>query len=265
MKFDSDTVIFSITNGKEGYPEMAAVWASFLDKLNINNYIIYCLDKESFAYLNERGIGCELVRKDPKIKYKLFEEKEARFNERFGLIAAYKLMIAKDLLKQGKNIIFADTDALFCHNPIPLINRLLTQHDCLLSTDAPSHAHPKKIRDQMGFTLCSGFFVFKASPKAVNFISGLQEYLSHYSDLQARLNFYLWAYLTPRSERGCAYSFLGRGLSIKLLPQEVVRRTRDAETDSCIVHCTGRPKGVIPRASEIYKKLYGTTKGFPRK
>ena len=257
MNLDSDTVIFSITNGKEGYPEMAAVWAKFLDKLNINNYIIYCLDKESFDHLNERGIRCEIVRKKPQIKYKNFEGRELRDNERYGLVASYKLMIAKDLLKQGKNIIFADTDALFCRNPIPLINRLLTQHDCLISTVTHPMAYPEKIRKQIGFTLCSGFFVLKASPRAVNFLSGLQEHLSHYSDLQARLNFYLWDYLSPRSERGCDYSFLGRGLSIKLLPQEIVRRTGKPEIDNYIIHCTGRPHKTIPRAAEIYKKLYG--------
>jgi len=257
MSLGENTVIFSVTNGKGRYPEMAVLWAKFLDKLKITNYIVYCLDKESFDYLNESGVRCEIVRKKPQIKYKNFEGRELMDNERYGLVAAYKLMIAKDLLKQGKNIIFADTDALFCRNPLPLINRLLTQHDCLISTVTHGMAYPEEIRDQLGFTMCSGFFVLKASQKSVDFISDLQEILPTYSDLQAGINHYLLSYLTHRDEGGCAYSFLANGLSIKLLPQKVVRRTVKPETDNYIFHCMGHPGKVIPGANKIYKKLYG--------
>jgi hypothetical protein len=259
MSFGENTVIFSITNGNGRYPELAATWAKFLDELNISNYIIYCLDKKSFDYLNERGVRCELVRKKPQINYKPFglNRKGSRLNKRFGLIAAYKLMIAKGLLERGKNVIYADTDAFFCSDPFPLIQELLETHDCLLSTVTHKEAYPRKIRKKKGFTVCSGFFVLKASPQSVGFLSTLQGRLSNYSDLQWCINDYLSDYMAHRKKRGCAYSFLAGDLSVGLLPQKAVRRSRFPSIKSCVIHVTGPPKLTLYRASMLYKKLYG--------
>ena len=129
----ADTIIFSITDRRGKYPQLAALWAKFLEKLNINNYIIYCLDEESFDYLNAMGVRCKLYQKKPDIEFNKLEGRGAYFNKKYGYISVYKLMIAKELLEQGKNIICADTDALFCRNPLPLINRYLSKYDCLLS------------------------------------------------------------------------------------------------------------------------------------
>tara|TARA_R110000824_G_scaffold391700_1_gene589644 strand:- start:22 stop:888 length:867 start_codon:yes stop_codon:yes gene_type:complete len=255
MSFSENTVIYSVTNGNGRYPELAAAWARFLDRNNINNYIIYCIDKKSFDYLNERGVRCELVTKESQTKYKPFKAQKLKENERYGLIASHKLMIAKELLEQGKNAIYADTDAFFCRNPLPHIQELLETHDCLLSTVTHPSAYPRETRRKKGFTVCGGFFVLKASPHGINFINTMLDRLSNYSDEQCCINSYFSEYMTHRKKKGCAYSFLAGDLSVNLLTQAFVRRTHHPTTKNCVLHVTGPIGKSLRRASVVYRKL----------
>tara|TARA_R110000824_G_scaffold50368_3_gene140724 strand:- start:4063 stop:4869 length:807 start_codon:yes stop_codon:yes gene_type:complete len=268
MSIAENTVIFSVTNGKKDYPQVGALWSQFLDKLNISNYIVYCLDKESFNYLNEKGVKCQFVKKKPQIEDRYLGEGAAGLDKRFGLIGAYKCMIAKDLLKQGKNIVFADTDAFFCRDPMPHISQLLDQYDCLLSTAVLGCSHPQETLKEIGFTACSGFFALKAGKRSIDFISGMESRLTEYGDLQRAINFYLLPYIQqlglPLSERREA-AFRIEDLHIKLLPQSLVRRAGRVARDKkwnldvshvppCVFHVMWRchEKGV-----DLYKKLYG--------
>ena len=274
MSLGENTVIFSVTNGKNRYPELAVLWAKFLDKLNINNYIIYCIDKESFDYLNEQGVRCQLVKKKPQIEDKPFSgavlglDKNDAFRNatsKFGLIGAYKFMIAKDLLKQGKDVVYSDTDAFFCRDPVPHLRDLLGQYDCLLSTAVLGVSHPQKILKQIGFTACSGFLALKAGKGSIDFISDMESRLSEYGDLQRAINFYLLPYIQklrlPLEERRDS-AFRVEGFHIKMLPQSFVRRERVVKDDisplyPCVFHCLGATPRCLERGAELYKKLYG--------
>lgn len=122
--------------------------------IDIDNFIIACLDEDSYKSLILEGYkGAFLY-----MKQNLKEYQNWTFNENSGFrnIVRHKWKIINEVHQKFPNLIWVDTDIVFKENPI----EILTGHEeVLFQSDSP------------GSTLCTGFIVFNETKECRRLVS----------------------------------------------------------------------------------------------
>ena len=124
--------------------------------INMNDFYIACLDKNSYENLNQYSNAFMWINVD-LINTNLSDYQDWTFNVNSGFrnVVKYKWRIIQEIYRQHKELCWVDTDIVFKENPIDLVKE---QEEILFQSDRP------------GSTLCSGFMVFNSSSKCENLI-----------------------------------------------------------------------------------------------
>jgi hypothetical protein len=171
MNMDRDILVVSYASRKLKY--VALNWARHIEKLKIENYIVYSLDKETLEYLQNNNVNTQYT-KHWRIK-KVAPDGRGIFNwhQRFRMI--------RDLVSQGNNIVCSDLDAIWHKNPLEF-----TLNDADIVSSRESDGIPYDISDRMGFNLCLGWIFFRSTDATLSFMGRILE--SKRFDDQIRFN-----------------------------------------------------------------------------
>lgn len=207
-----NSIVYSYTNFD--YVEIAELWSKYIQRLKLN-YVIFCVDNESYEYLLNKRIKCELIKNLINSEYDFTD---------LGLIR-FKLMIK--LFENYKYVTYSDVDAFWFKNPLSELNK--NSYDLNLST-VIKRGYPKNIRKKLGATLCTGWMNLKSSCK--HFI---QDFIDNYYNFegndQGKFNNYLYNLIeTIKTEIYDHYFELNLekyNLKALGLSQNIVRRGSD--------------------------------------
>lgn len=224
------------------YREVALNWVKHVEKLGIENYEIVCTDELCHEYLKKRGVEASLWEtaassetrftiKD-KIKCGLRwvvkrtlggGRKSADKGNKYSLI--WKLIAARNFLRNGYDTLLSDTDALWLKDPI---QDLFYSHsnDVIASTVWASNAFPPKFREKYGYTLCTGWIGFKSNPKVIAYLDRVlaeAEKQKERSDQRA-FNHFLMSRNPTIRKSDLGNVFTADDVSILALRQELVKR-----------------------------------------
>ncbi len=104
---DNNVVVTFCNNG---FTDFALNWFLTIQKLNINNYIVFALDQPSFSFLKQQNINTFLVDKENK----LFTEESHNFGSvGFIAICNEKPWVVNQVLKAGFDVVWTDTDIVW--------------------------------------------------------------------------------------------------------------------------------------------------------
>jgi len=170
MNMAKDILVVSYASKK--LKRVALNWARHIEKLKIENYIVYSLDKETFEYLQNNNVNTQYT-KHWRIK-KVAPDGKGIFNwhQRFRMI--------RDLVSQGNNVICSDLDAIWHKNPLKFI---LNDADIVSSRE---DGIPPETVEKMGFCLCLGWIFFRSTDATLSFMGRILE--SKRFDDQIRFN-----------------------------------------------------------------------------
>ncbi len=175
------------------YREVTLNWVKHIERLGIENYEIVCTDELCHEYLKKRGIkvglfemptlrkrvslsrirrGLRQVVKQTFLSYVRrgrngWTGKSDAKGNKHSMI--WKLMAARNFLRNGYDTLLSDTDALWLKDPI---QDLFYSHsnDVIASTVWASNAFPPKFREKYGYTLCMGWIGFKSNLKVISYL-----------------------------------------------------------------------------------------------
>lgn len=122
--------------------------------IDMNDFIIACLDQDSYKSLILKGYKESFLYMDQDLK----EYQNWTFDKNSGFrnIVRHKWKIINEVHQKYPNLIWVDTDIVFKENPI----EILTGHEeVLFQSDAP------------GSTLCTGFIVFNETEECRQLVS----------------------------------------------------------------------------------------------
>jgi WD40 repeat protein len=126
-------------------------WYLTIQKLNINNYIVFALDQPSYTFLKQHNINTFLVDKENK----LFTEESHNFGSvGFIAICNEKPWVVNQVLKAGFHVVWTDTDIVWLKDPFPIFH----YHrgvDMQIQSDDDD--------------VCAGFFYAKSNAKTIDF------------------------------------------------------------------------------------------------
>ena len=143
-----------LTFASVGVVKVAIKWAELLKKLDIEHYVIVCMDDRSFATLRERGFNV------------------IRIDKCFKSLWVFRLHLIGFLLETGLTVTHSDVDAFWLRNPFEAINELVEQAE--LSKSPPdiyfsqASIFPKPILKKRGLVVCCGFFHVVPTPNSVD-------------------------------------------------------------------------------------------------
>ena len=163
------------------YSEVALNWASAMNRLSIENYVIFCFDDESCERLESAGINvCQgstlrIARSAnwwKKLQYKLglLTATELYTESDFSILWKTRFEIILELLRADLDIIHSDLDAVWLRNPLTSYLDPLKDYHIIGSIVEHEHAFPVEARQVFGFTICMGFVVFRAHPSTIKFL-----------------------------------------------------------------------------------------------
>jgi hypothetical protein len=117
-------------------------WLQGMRRIKIGNILIASLDQEVDAFLNREGIAYLGIHVEPRIN-----------------ILRTKTEVVYSLLEKGFDVLFSDADAIWLQDPFEYLNsKDRLKYKFLISQ---AHGHPRDILKQLGFVLCSGFYLVK--------------------------------------------------------------------------------------------------------
>lgn len=119
--------------------------------LNIDDFIIACIDKEAYKQMKEYS-GSYLAFEHDMTEYKNWSFDES---SDFRQIVKFKWKIIKDNYEKHNKLCFVDTDIVFLQNPL---THITDNKKILFQCDRP------------GSLICSGFMVFNNTSKAKKII-----------------------------------------------------------------------------------------------
>lgn len=163
---ENDLLIISYCNYL--YREIALNWVRALENLGVDNYLIFSIDEECHNFLKARGVNSRL-HLIPDLPQK---QAQGGMTRKMGV---ERFRIIGSLLKEGVNVVYSDLDAVWVKNPLKILENF-SEFDILSSTVRQTGAWPPLVAQKWGFTLCTGWFGFKASPSTVLFITELIDF-----------------------------------------------------------------------------------------
>ncbi|KHN34849.1 hypothetical protein glysoja_042161 [Glycine soja] len=111
------TVILTIAG--YSYKDMLMSWVCRLQKLSIENFIVYALDKETYQFSILQGIP---VFTDPIAPSNVSFD-DCHFGTKcFQRVTKVKSRIVLKILKLGYNVLLSDVDVYWFKNPVPLLH-----------------------------------------------------------------------------------------------------------------------------------------------
>ena len=102
---DEDKIIVSFVDHR--YLPIALNWVKFLDRLDVQNYVLVAMDTLAFEAFRARNINAAL----------LLPEDSAGNTHEFAWFS--RTLMVKSLLEHGLHVILSDVDAVWLKNPIP--------------------------------------------------------------------------------------------------------------------------------------------------
>jgi hypothetical protein len=230
-------VYVSLINSNSCYIDLARYWILSLKNTQIENYIIYCSDIESFNAVKKMGGKARYIT-------------EPRHFQNFSV----KLSIIEELSQEFDSIVYCDIDAVFLKDPNKQIISLLNDYDVLFSTAIGRRRYPRDIAREKKFVLCGGFFSVNVSSRLTSFLKSVRTLLNDdlYPDFQTLLNkkIELDVQLKPTDYEA---SFLFEGLQFKLLSQDLVKRGKTPDPQTFVLHILGRPKQALNSIKSILR------------
>jgi hypothetical protein len=147
------TKLLSYVNG--GYLDFALNWIKYIRALNMQNMVImYCLDDESFEKMSEeKDIECKRW-----ISPNFHIETTSEFHQKgWDALMWNKMEAAHQLLTQGYNVLYADTDINFLKNPLSDLEKICEEGN-----------HDVAFQVAGGASICPGFFYAKSNAKTIH-------------------------------------------------------------------------------------------------
>lgn len=147
------TKLLSYVN--EGYLDFAVNWLKYIRKLDMQHLsIVYCLDDASYERMSQE--------KDIEAKRwnsELFHiESTSEFHSKgWDALMWNKMEATHQLLSQGYNVLYADTDICFLKNPLEDLEKLCEEG-----------GYDTAIQVAGGDSICPGFFYAKSNPKTIH-------------------------------------------------------------------------------------------------
>jgi hypothetical protein len=216
---ENDLLIISYCN--YFYREIALNWANALGRLGIDNYLIFSIDKECHEFLKSKRINsCLHTISDLPKKQAAGGMSKKMGRERFYII--------KSLLQEGYDVVYSDLDAVWIKNPLDLCANFNDDH-MIASVVQHAGAWPPKVSKEWGFTLCTGWFGFRACVKNIKFLEELGEFFKNGKIVcdQDAYNSYLLS-LNPSHDRGvkghCSRLTLPGGATLLGINPELIKR-----------------------------------------
>ena len=114
MGDETKTKLLSYVNG--GYLDFALNWLKYIRELDMQDMVImYCLDDESFERMSEE----KDIESKRWISPNFHIETTSEFHQKgWDALMWNKMEAAHQLLTQGYNVLYADTDINFLENPL---------------------------------------------------------------------------------------------------------------------------------------------------
>lgn len=147
------TKLLSYVNG--GYLDFALNWLKYIRKLDMQDMVImYCLDDESFYRMStEKDI--ESVR---WISSNFHIETTSEFHQKgWDALMWNKMEATHQLLTQGYNVLYADTDINFLKNPLSDLEKICEEGNYDVAFQVAG-----------GASICPGFFYAKSNAKTIH-------------------------------------------------------------------------------------------------
>jgi len=149
----AETKLLSYVNG--GYLDFALNWLKYIRALNMQNMVImYCLDDESFERMSEeKDIECKRW-----ISPNFHIETTSEFHQKgWDALMWNKMEAAHQLLTQGYNVLYADTDINFLKNPLSDLEKICEEGNYDVAFQVAG-----------GASICPGFFYAKSNAKTIH-------------------------------------------------------------------------------------------------
>jgi len=147
------------------YREIALNWVKALERLGIDNYLIFSIDEACDNFLREKGINSRF-HPIPDLP-----EKQARggMTRKMGL---ERFKIIRSLVAAGTDVIYSDLDAVWIKDPRDSLCCFSDFH-IVASAVRHTHAWPPHVAKEWKFTLCTGWLGFKGAPTTASFLDEL--------------------------------------------------------------------------------------------
>ena len=149
----NETKLLSYVNG--GYLDFALNWLKYIRKLDMQSMVImYCLDDESFEHMSEEK-DIESVR---WISPNFHIETTSEFHQKgWDALMWNKMEATHQLLTQGYNVLYADTDINFLKNPLSDLEKICKEGNYDVAFQVAG-----------GASICPGFFYAKSNAKTIH-------------------------------------------------------------------------------------------------
>ena len=150
------------------YREIALNWVKALERLGIENYLIFSIDEECHEFLKRKGVNsCLHIIADLPEK-----QSQGGMTRKMGM---ERFVIIRSLLEDGTDVVYSDLDAVWIHDPLKKLCNF-SDHHLVASTIRHAHSWPPKVAKEWGFTLCTGWFGFKSGPTTLFFLDELMDF-----------------------------------------------------------------------------------------
>lgn len=149
----AETKLLSYVNG--GYLDFALNWLKYIRELDMQSLVImYCLDDESFERMSEeKDIECKRW-----ISPNFHIETTSEFHQKgWDALMWNKMEAAHQLLTEGYNVLYADTDINFLKNPLSDLEKICEDGNYDVAFQVAG-----------GASICPGFFYAKSNEKTIH-------------------------------------------------------------------------------------------------
>ena len=216
MKTGNSTLILSFCNFD--YVKVALNWVGYLNKLNINNYLIVALDSETETFLKEHNINTKLI--------------EGEIPKRSGKGWRWRFQQTYKFVKDGYNVIHSDLDAVWLKNPLHLLDE---ESDIIASVDRGGF--PPETYEKWNFTMCMGWVYYANTDATLNLFESILKNKKNFDD-QCEFN----NYISDKVDINDIYNTMGGTKEIKIndaticvLNENVIKRS-DYDENAYVCH-----------------------------
>ncbi len=151
----NNTLIVTFTNW--GQMEMTENWIQQMRKWGYDNFIVFCYDRKSFEYLQEREINSFFHQSIES------DEKSQNYAEgEYAMMINIRLLPFFDLLRNGNDILMIDNDVVILKEMFSHMND--SDKDIIAQNGA---SHPNQ------FGVCCGFIFFRSIPIVIRLFSDM--------------------------------------------------------------------------------------------
>lgn len=158
------------------YLDIFNIFYSKFQKLNLNNLLVVSLDVNTYEHLKNRNINT------------IYEPFEFKNNK--NKFWYFRLTIINKIFQENKkNIIHTDADCFWLKNILEEINKISHNYDIIGSI---GFGQPKKIVQELGFSLCCGFYFIKYSKQTMNIFDKIVNERPDFLDDQVVFNNYIY-------------------------------------------------------------------------